>query len=278
VKPATQPPDPLGLDLRERIAEAYPSFLALGNRTIESRYGRFVVDPENPDVRMANHLQHPRAETAAEVDALLAMMEDVFAHCDHRTVMTDCFTPDGLVARLLADEYRESNATIQMALTGELAEISGPKLDFAPVDDEAAWAELYRLMRADHEEGRRTNNIVLPDKVTRGIIGGLQRKTGAVTFYLAVLAGEPVACGAKVECPNGLGMIEDIFTSPVARNRGIASTLIAHILGRLRTEMPNRPVFLGAHALDRAKHLYRRLGFQPVMVTREFVRSIPLAR
>jgi GNAT superfamily N-acetyltransferase len=273
VKPVAEPPDPLGLDLRERLAEAFPWFLALGNRTIESRFGRFVVDPENPDVRMANHLQHPRAETAGEVDALLAMMDDVFAHCDHRTVITDCFTPDGVVARLLADDYRESDATIQMALTGKLAEVEGPQLDFAPVDDEAAWARLYRLMRADHEEGRRTNNIVLPDNVTRGMISGLQRKTGAATFYLAALSGEPVAYGARVECANGLGMIEDIFTSPVARNRGIASALIAYILGRLRTETPNRPVFLGAHALERAKHLYRRLGFQPVMVNREFVRN-----
>jgi GNAT superfamily N-acetyltransferase len=275
VMQVTQPRDPLGFDLGERIAEAYPWFLALGNRTIESRYGRFVVDPENPDVRMANHLQHPRAETAAEVDALLEVMDQVFAHCDHRTVMTDCFTPEVVVARLLADEYRELAVTIQMALTGKLGDVAGPKLDFAPVDDESSWAELYRLMRADHEEGRRTNDIVLPDKVTRGMISGLRRKTGAVTFYLATFAGDPVAYGAKVECPNGLGMIEDIFTSPVARNRGIASALIAYILGQLRMEMPTRPVFLGAHALEGAKHLYRRLGFQPVMVTRELVRSLP---
>jgi GNAT superfamily N-acetyltransferase len=101
----------------------------------------------------------------------------------------------------------------------------------------------------------------------------LRRKAGPVTVYLAVLAGRPVAYGAKVECPNGLGMIEDIFTLSVARKRGIASALIAHLLGRLRTEIPTRPVFLGAHARQEAKRLYRRLGFQPIMVTREFLRQ-----
>jgi predicted GNAT family acetyltransferase len=94
-----------------------------------------------------------------------------------------------------------------------------------------------------------------------------------VTFYLAELAGRPVAYAAKVECPNGLGMIEDVFTLPDARKKGIASALIAHILGRLRSKIPRRPVFLGAHALQGAKHLYRRLGFQPLMVTREFLRQ-----
>ncbi len=181
---------------------------------------------------------------------MLAMMDEVFAHCEHRMVMTDGLTPDAVVARLLADGFRELDATIQMALTGELAEVAGPPLDFAPVEDEAAWAELYRLMRADHEEGRRTNHMIVPEKVTRGMISNLRRKAGPMTFYLAALAGRPVAYGAKVECPNGLGMIEDIFTLPAARNKGIASALIAHLLGRLRTKAPARPVFLGAHALE----------------------------
>ena len=115
--------------------------------------------------------------------------------------------------------------------------------------------------------------MIVPEKVTCGMISNLRRKAGPMTFYLAGLSGRPVAYGAKVECPNGLGMIEDIFTLPAARYRGIASTLIAHLLGQLRTKAPASPVFLGAHALEGAKHLYRRLGFQPVMVTREFLRQ-----
>jgi GNAT superfamily N-acetyltransferase len=165
------------------------------------------------------------------------------------------------------------DATIQMALVGELAEVAGPPLGFVPVGDEATWAEHYRLMRADHEEGRRTHDRVVPDEVTRSMMIAPRRKAGPVTFYLAELAGRPVAYAARVECPNGLGMIEDVFTLPEVRNKGIASALIAHILARLRSVIPARPVFLGAHALQGAKHLYRRLGFQPVMVTREFLQQ-----
>jgi GNAT superfamily N-acetyltransferase len=238
---------------------------------VESHYGRFVVDPEIPDVWVANHLQHPRAETLAEVDALLAMMDEVYQHCRHRLVMTDGFTPDGVVARLLADGYKELDATIQMALTGELAGSTGPPLAFVPVEDGPTWEALYRLMRADHDEGRRTHGMVAPDEVTRGMIIDLKRKAGPVTFYLAALAGQPVAYAAKVECPNGLGMVEDVFTLPEVRRRGIASVLIAHIVGRLRSENPSRLVFLGAHASQEAKRLYRRLGFQPIMTTREFL-------
>jgi ribosomal protein S18 acetylase RimI-like enzyme len=264
--------DPPAVDLRAGIAEAYSWLRALGNRAIESRLGLFVVDPEMPDIWDANHLQRPRAQDSAEVDLLLATMDEVFAHCEHRMVLTDGMTADAVVARLLADGFQELDATIQMALTGDLAEVAGPPLEFAPVNDEAAWAELYRLMRADHEEARRRNDMILPESVTRGMIMNLRRKAGPMTFYLAALSGRPVAYGAKVECPNGLGMIEDVFTLPAARNRGIASALIAHLLGRLRTKAPARPVFLGAHSRQKAKHLYRRLGFQPVTVTREFLR------
>jgi GNAT superfamily N-acetyltransferase len=160
-----------------------------------------------------------------------------------------------------------------MALVGELTEVAGPPLDFVAVGDDSTWAELYRLMRADHEEGRRTHDMVVPDEVTRSMMIALRRKAGPMTFYLAESAGRPVAYAARVECPNGLGMIEDIFTLPDVRNKGIASTLIAHILGRLRSEIPACSVFLGAHAHQGAKHLYRRPGFQPVMVTREFLRQ-----
>jgi hypothetical protein len=176
VTQAAKQPDPLAAGLRAAIAEAYPWLRALGNRTIESPHGRFVVDRELPDVWVANHLQHPRAGTAAEVDGLLFMMDEVFAHCSHRMVMTNGFTPDGIVARLLADGFRELDATIQMALVGELAEVAGPPLDFVPVEDEPTWAELYRLMRADHDEGRRTHDMIVPDEVTRSMIIALRRK------------------------------------------------------------------------------------------------------
>jgi hypothetical protein len=111
VTQAPEQPDPLAADLRAAIAEAYPWLRALGNPTIESSYGRFVVDQELPNLWDANHLQHPRAATNAELDALLVMMDEVFAHCAHRMVLMDGFTPDYVVARLLADGFRELDTT-----------------------------------------------------------------------------------------------------------------------------------------------------------------------
>jgi hypothetical protein len=99
--------DPLAVDLRARIAEAYPWLRALGNRAIESPLGRLVVNPDIPDVWDANHLQRPRAQDPAELDALLAMMDEVFAHCEHRLVMTDGLTPDA-VARACSPTGFES--------------------------------------------------------------------------------------------------------------------------------------------------------------------------
>ena len=266
--PNREPPSPY---LAALIAEAHLWLRAVGNRVIEGRHCRFVVNADIPDVWVANHVQHPRAAAASEFDELFAEMDRVFAHCTHRMVMTDGFTPAGLEARLLADGFRELDTTIQMALTRELPKAATPPMDLIEVRRKEDWATLLRLMLADHAEGRRTNHMSVPEHVTRDMIFGLQRKSAHMTLFLARLAGECVAYGAEVRCANGLGMIEDLFTLPSARARGIASALISFIVGRLRADDPSRSIFLGAHASEGAKHLYRRLGFEPIIVTREFL-------
>jgi GNAT superfamily N-acetyltransferase len=72
--------------------------------------------------------------------------------------------------------------------------------------------------------------------------------------------------------PNGIGMIEDLFTLPQSRRRGIASALIAHFDRELRA-VGCDAVFLGAIADEEAKLLYYNLGFRPVTLTRCWVKK-----
>ena len=73
-------------------------------------------------------------------------------------------------------------------------------------------------------------------------------------------------------CPNGLGLIENLFTKPAHRGRGLMSAFIIEAARRLRAAGCDA-VFLDAHAHDTPKRLYRRLGFAPVALTRTWVRD-----
>ena len=68
-------------------------------------------------------------------------------------------------------------------------------------------------------------------------------------------------------------MIEDLFTTPWARRRGIATGMIAAFVDRLRAAGCHT-VFLGALAGDRPKRLYARLGFRPITLTRMWVAPV----
>lgn len=260
-------------ELRAKVTEAYCWYRALGNRASEGPHCRLVVDEQWPDIWVANHVQHPRAQTDAEIDVMFAAIERTFVHCDHRLIMADAFTPDALIARLLSDGYAELDATIQMVLDGPLARVDAPPMTIRRAEAEGDWTTLYGLMREDHGEGARSHHLDLADEITLGLVRDIQRKAGASTMYLAELDGQAVAYAAGVDCANGLGLIEDVFTLPDYRGRGVASGLVAHAIGGLRMDDPRRPIFLGAHARQKAKHLYRGLGFVPLAVTREFLRE-----
>lgn len=74
-------------------------------------------------------------------------------------------------------------------------------------------------------------------------------------------------------CPDGLGLIENLFTLSDQRGRGLMSSFIVAAAARLRAAGCDA-VFLDAHARDTPKRLYARLGFQPVAVTRTWARQV----
>ena len=67
-------------------------------------------------------------------------------------------------------------------------------------------------------------------------------------------------------------MIEDLFTLPSARRKGVITGVIATFVDQLRAD-GRHTIFLGALANDRPKRLYARLGFRPVTLARTWVRK-----
>ena len=84
------------------------------------------------------------------------------------------------------------------------------------------------------------------------------------------------AYGASVLCANGLGMVEDLFTLPTFRKRGIATAIIARAIAHVR-QQDAAQILIGAHTTEPPKRLYAALGFAPVCVTREYIKHIEKA-
>jgi GNAT superfamily N-acetyltransferase len=203
-------------------------------------------------------------------------MDRHLAHTCWRVVHTDCFTPDSFLARLALDDFEERPVTIQMVLHGDLTD-RGAAVELRPISSDADWAELLKLVIADHTEGRRTAGLELSEDFSAAVVDSYRAKSSAYHFHLAMQEDVAVAYGAHAAAPNGVGMIEDLFTLQSARRKGIATAMIAAFTDRLRASGCHA-VFLGALASEQPKHLYARLGFRPLTLSRSWVRELPVAK
>ncbi|HSQ01115.1 MAG TPA: GNAT family N-acetyltransferase [Candidatus Dormibacteraeota bacterium] len=255
-------------DLVARACAAYAWQRALGHEVVEHPLCRIVRDPAHPDVWDANHVSGVRAADAPEVDTVLRQADAALARCAHRLFVVDPLTPPAFAARLALDDYRELTPTIQMVLDGPLR-AAPPAVALRPVTRAADWQSLAALLAADHAEGARTGGPI-PAHVTDGMLASYRAKAPAYQFYLARVGGEDCAYGAGVRCAGDLGMVEDLFTLPRLRRRGIAGAIIARAVADLRRG-GSGPVLIGAHAGEPPKRLYAALGFAPVCVTREYI-------
>jgi GNAT superfamily N-acetyltransferase len=211
------------------------------------------------------------AKTDAEIDTVFAAMEARLSHAETQVIHTDGFTSDALLARLALDDFVQRPATIQMALSGVLADHGAP-VTLKPVVGRDDWEALLSLAIANHAERQDLADLGLTAAFSLQMTEVWRKKSPAYTLFLATENEAPIAYGGCAVAPRGVGMIEDLFTLPVARGRGVARGVIADFVARLRGAGCGT-VFLGAVADDWPKRLYARLGFRPVTLARTWVRQ-----
>ncbi len=245
----------------------------LGHTQHDLRYCKLVQDTANPDVWSSNKAYAVTARTAQEIETLLSEVGAVSATLSYRHFVVDPFTPPAFAAYLSLNDYEEQATIIQMVLDGPLSRAaSSAEPNLRPVVTPADWAVLRKLVQQDYAEGGRTQGKILSAPVIDGIVAGYRAKQQACQFFLAELDAQPCAYGSGLCAPNGMGMVEDLFTLPQLRKRGIASAVIAHCVDYCRSRGANQ-VLIGSHANEQPKHLYRRLGFEPVCLTRDYIQQ-----
>lgn len=258
-------------NLIARVCETYAYHGELGLHQSDLSHCAIVVDNANPNVWSSNKVYSVTAALPWEVELLFSEISVPFQHTDYHHFVIDPLTPASFVAELVVREFAELQATLQMVRTSPAKRLERPDLAILPVQTQSEWDLLLQLVLADHAEGARTFGA-LSNTVSAGIVAGYRAKTPSCQFFLGYCDGRAVAYGSGTLCDNGMGMIEDLFTLPAHRGRGIASSIIEHCIAHC-DEHGAKDFLIGSHVTAPPKKLYQRLGFQPVCVTREYFRK-----
>ena len=78
---------------------------------------------------------------------------------------------------------------------------------------------------------------------------------------------------ASWEGIDGVGQVEDLFTHPDHRHRGLATALLHHGIADCRAHGAG-PVVIVADPTDTPKQIYAALGFRPVAIKRSYRKSL----
>jgi len=258
-------------DLTGRAIATDYGWMALGNERLESGGATFIRNSSVPLIRDANQVIRVTAATPDAVDGLLARADREYADCPHRQFRLDFTAAPEFEARLALEGYARDD-TLLMLLEGELAGRPQPH-DIRPVADEAAWRDYAAL----HELDLREYGEKVPGGIEAGVAEQMMRcrrtKSPPVRYWLAYVDGRPSAYLASWEGLDGVGQVEDLFTHPEFRRRGLAATLIHHCVADCRAHGAG-PVVIAADALDTPKRMYAALGFRPVAISRTYRKEL----
>jgi GNAT superfamily N-acetyltransferase len=251
------------------LCETYRAHTAIGVEVIDGPGCRVLRSDDAPDVYDVNFLE---VGPEATLETALAFLEKQLGVRAYRNVRTDPFSPPEFAAELMLRDY-VPDPTLQLLLEGDLLGSAPEPYDIRPVAGRAAWTELARLFREDHiETDQKRGTQVFSPALSEQIFETHRRTSGEVRFFMVWIEGQAVAFFSSWPGRNGVGMVEDLFTMPAHRNRGIARALIHHCVADARTRGADR-ILIGAEPGDTPKHIYAAMGFRPACSTTSWVRG-----
>lgn len=252
-----------------RAVDAAEGYLELANEVTRTDYATFVTNDEWPGVNDANHCSLVRFADGDDA-ALQQVWLGIHSRAADFTVKIDPLTPPTLEARLVLDG-RQGHAELHMMLPADAdlaARQSTANIRAVETDDD--WATLAHLKRLDHiEAAERAGKPVRSEGDSWALINAKRAKSPEVRYFLA--AADSVDCAFFSAWPgrNGVGVVEDLFTQPQFRRRGIATQLFAHAVADARARGASE-VMTSADPDDTPKQLFAALGFMPVFLVRSY--------
>jgi predicted GNAT family acetyltransferase len=240
-------------DAFERTAE----FLRRGLESIADSVqpidgGWLVLTPSLPQVWNLNHI---RLVAPMDYKAALERADEHLAALRFRHLVADSDPLGQALVEPLRREGFGAEREVVMAATG------GPqkRVRRAPViePDEHAMATIER--RWYGEDGR-----VAAEAVEHLLEAAKREQRAWHERHFGIVGDDGnLAAITKLRSDGRTAQVEDVYTASEARGRGFASTLVSHALDRAR-QGGHDFAFIVADDFDWPKHLYARLGFEPV--------------
>lgn len=257
-------------ELITRALDVNAANLALGNERLTADGATLVRNRDMPRIYNANHVSNVTASTPDEIERLLARVEREYEHCRHRQFDVDFRAPPAFVARLALEGYQREDALV-MLLEGEL---NGARKehDIRPVQTEADWQAYAELHEIDWREEREKQKLPVEPGVEQDMMRARQAKQPPVQNWMAYVDGRPVAYFNLWAGIDGIGQVEDLFTHPGFRHRGLAAALIHHCVADCRGKGAGA-VVIACDPSDTPKNMYSAMGFGPVALVTHYLRK-----
>ncbi len=259
-------------DRVDRAIDEFPSHA--GDERFEVEGAVFVRNRAMPDKYYANHVDQVTASTPSEIARLNERVEIEFKGFRHRFFYVDRDTPVEFEAWLLMEGYQRTDSLV-MVLTEELCGTLKPH-EIRLVETDADWQALYDLVvLADRESDPSTPPCVANDRVSETQsqhIAALQSVSPPVRYWLAYTEGAPRAFFSSWTSSDGIGVLDDLYTHPDYRRRGLATALVHHCVADVRASGAG-PVALETDPADTPKRMYAAMGFRPLSVSHEYLKT-----
>ena len=260
--------------LADRVDRAIDEFpIYAGGERFEADGAVFVRNRSIPDKYYANHVEQVTASTPDEIARLSERVEAEFEGFRHRYYYVDRDTPTEFEAWLLMEGYQRTDSLV-MVLTDDLRGAPKP-YEIRLVETDADWQALYDLVAlADREfdpSAQQTGNE-RPSDARDQRIGAMQSISPPARYWLAYVEGAPRAFFSSWTSTDGIAVLDDLYTHPDYRRRGLATALVHHCVADVR-ERGAGPVALETDPADTPKHMYAAMGFRPLSLSHEYLKT-----
>ena len=256
----------------DRAIDEFPSYR--GDERFEADGAIFVRNRSIPDKYYANHVEQVTASTPEEIARLSERIEVEFEGFGHRYFYVDRDTPVEFEAWLLMEGYQRTDSLV-MVLTDDLRGTPKP-YEISLVETDADW-HAYRdlIATADREFDRSPPRRTAKDDVSEAQdqrIAALQSVSPPVRYWIAYAEGAPRAFFSSWTSSDGITVLDDLFTHPDYRRRGLATALVHHCVADVRASGAG-PVALETDPADTPKHMYAAMGFRPLSLSHEYLKT-----
>lgn len=198
-----------------------------GNRSRTVADGVLVVNRDHPQVSDANVLLHPVTRTPSRAVEVVSTVVRELAHTDAPVIQLGATPAAPLEAHLAVDGW-SVEPIVDMLLDGPPTGTPRP-VGIRPVVSDADWASLRQLWRIDHlEEADRGRRHAVPRTYTDAVVSAKRAKQPSLRLWLAAVDGHDAAFVTSWADPRVGGQVEDLFTAPTYRGRGLARALLHH--------------------------------------------------